>query len=463
MKSLLLILSLSLLLNACSSAKKQASALSDQGLHEQAVVHWQRALENNPKDKEAIAGLVRSQDMAINARLIQIRGFRTSNEPGRALRAYKELVDLQERWNYKMDINSASFQGKEAASLWHPLKQEFSLHLEQGRPLAAASTFEDFKNLFSFISPEEMNTEWQRILKAGQATCAGFKNRQQHPFLSSFQLQYCRYFRVKTKDNVFYDQLLYSKILPNINVDGLDQNLTLLLSGNLESNFQQTPWFLKSSGRQIPLELTGSYQTHVRSVPVKQAHNYVVKEAYVVHENVKKERRVPVHGASGITYRNEEYTESVPVTKHRNVNRVYEYQADKKSQELVIKISGKFLLDGQTYDFQYTKQDTNSVIIHDLNIPHIGLSPSKKDLTPVIEQFKRYSEEAAQSFKERVTGIWLTSYCTLPGDRDPSAIGEHALRCRKARSAQYQNFVANWFQQNHGITAEVVEKTLGDF
>lgn len=107
-----------LLLCSCATAKKKAIELSEKGKHEEAIEYWAKAMKEDPDDEEISNGFQASLDVVSNDRLTRIRDKRLANNMQASLEELKGLVDLQKKWNIKLDFNSSSFQGKEVRYIW---------------------------------------------------------------------------------------------------------------------------------------------------------------------------------------------------------------------------------------------------------------------------------------------------------------------------------------------------------
>lgn len=446
-----------LALVSCSSAKKRAIELSEKGQFEESVREFEKALKDDPKDAEALEGMKKAQEMAINNRLVQLRNFRNSNEHIRALDSLKDLVELQKKWNYKQDVNSAAFQGKEAALLWNPFKTEVAARIKKGHALAAASMYNDFKDIFAFTPKGELEGERVKIFAAGKKSCRAFSDSVSYPYLSSFHNRYCAYFGVDKISKVAYTNV-FNTLNFTIEFGGLPENTWKFeLINKMSASFTESPWYLKTSTKALPVAYTGSFIRKTDSQLVPQMHEYWDKETYTTHESVKK-TRVNTIGQL------EEYYTTEPVTKERDVRKVFSYSATKLSQTIDMQIKTEIDVVNEKHNFEVEKDFNESIIVHDYNMPNIGLhAPEKQKLQSPGVIWGKWSGDIAEVFKSKLLKIWENEYCVLPENQAHSSVSENVLRCRRLASAKNSDFVNTWFLNNYGIPNSTVEKVLGDF
>lgn len=445
-----------LVLVSCSSAKKRAIELSEKGQFEESVLEFEKALKDDPKDAEALEGMKKSQEMAINNRLVQLRNFRSSNEHARALQALKDLVDIEKKWNYKLDVNSASFQGKEAALLWNPFKTEVASRIKKGHALAAASLYEDFKDIFAFTPKGELENERMKIFAAGKKSCRAFKDSVSYPYLTSFHNRYCHYFGDRKSSKVVYSNL-FGHMKETYTFTGTTEESKFTLMTKLNSSFRESPWFLKGSSKELPVTISGSLSRHTDSTPVPQMHEYWDKETYTTHENVKK-TRVNTIGQL------EEYWTTEAVTKERDVRKTFSFTATKLSQDIEVRFKAEIDAVNEKHNFEVEKDFSEEIIVHDYYMPNINLlPPEKKNLQSSASLWNKYTDDISAIFKSKLIKIWENEYCVLPENRSHAAVAENVLRCRKSVAMKNGDFVNTWFQNNYGIPNSTVEKVLGDF
>lgn len=446
-----------LLMVSCSSAKKRAIELSEKGHFEEAILEWEKAIKDDPKDSEALEGLIKSREMAINTRLVQLRNLRNSNEHIRALDQLKALVDIQKKWNYKQDVNSAAFQGKETALLWNPFKTEVAARIKKGHALAAASMYEDFKDIFAFAPKGELNSERSKIFAAGKKSCQKFKDSVSYPYLSSFHNRYCNYFGVDKTSKVVYTNVFGNLRWTN-ELQGIpNDHMKFEMINKMMTSFKESPWYLKTAKSEIQMFVSGSFQHRTNTQIVSQVHEYHEDEPYTSYEQVKKTRT----NAEG---QSEEYYENERVTRYRSVRKEFDYQATKLSQTIAFIFKAKFDLVKQEHTIGLEKDFSESIIVHDYNMPNIELyPPKKKSLETPGSQWAKYTDEIATNFKTKLIKIWEAEYCVLPETLNHALVSENVLRCRKSASAKNTDFVNTWFLNNYGIPNSTVEKVLGDF
>lgn len=451
---------------SCSSAKKKAIELSEKERHEEAIEFWVKALKDDPKDEEVREGFQRSLEFVSNARLIKIRDRRLSNNHADALEELKHLVNLQLKYDFKLDFNSSTFQGKEVRALWPVYRARVENKLKNQRPLSAESDQLDFKAVFSSM-PDYLPLAAE-VKKHGQKKCMKIKGLgTKEPFYQSFVSQYCKYFaQDRTISSVAISSVLYNDIDLKAQIKNLNETSLAPILTNLRQALTETPWYNQEGHNKITLNLTGDYQWKTSKEMIKQAHNYQVKIPYTDYKSVKKSRQVPYNsfenGQTVTKYRTEYYNEQEPVTKYRKEARVYHYLAHKKTLNLDLNLKGISHIGKHSYPFAFHKNEKEERILHDMNLPDIGLTPSTQDTANPLSKLDLYAAEMSQNYKNELNKIWEKNYCTLPQGREMASIGENTLRCMRLTNYP-ATFVDSWFKTHFGVTGARAKEILGVF
>ncbi len=447
-----------LILCSCATNRKKAIALSEKGFHEEAIQYWELALKDDKDDEEALAGLRVSQAAVINDRLVKVRDLRTSMNHGPALKALKDLVEIQAKWNAVTDFNSSTFQRQETLGLWKYHNDLLNLYIEKGLPVAAAAELAEYKPIFSYYKSAEQAQHHKKIMKVGKANCKNIlSNSQGSPYYESFARQYCHYFGKELKSSTKLDQLLISKIEPQIEMSGVPDEMKDIITTRMQAQLALTPWFSQQGKKKLPLKLKTSFSHDLVKKEIDQSFDYEDQESYTVYVDVKKTKTDPETGKLI------EYTESEKETRYKTVTRTHYYTATKKTQNFHYKLSGEFTVNNQVHQFEVSKNETENVIMHDEDRPSIGLTPATKDVTNPVEKYKFYTDQSSVAFKEKSLEVWGNSYCVLPSKRSHGAIAENVFRCRKIYADKNKEFVDQWFKQYHGVDSTLAERTLGAF
>lgn len=463
-------------LAACSSAKKSAKALSDEGKYEEAVKHWEKALKDDPKDKEAIVGLKEAQEGAINLRLVEVRNLRNSKEYSRSLRALRDLVQIQKAWKFKLDVNSAQFQGKEAQGLWTPFKSELSLALEQNKPLLAAYSYQDLKHLFSFVPSLELTSEWNKIKAAGVAQCRQFKTAEKFAATVNFQNQFCRYFGEKKSRQVKLKDSLLAPLKINLQMLELPAGLEGITQESLLSALKATPWFHPQGLIRPEAQLKGSFVVSKNTTPVQLVHEYMVEESYLDNEEVVKKRSVPYSVSEKVCatqnpqectyqnvtkYREEKYKEYRQVKKKRQVKRFFPYAALKDVHEMRFHLDGDLTWNGHKVAVASNHDFSEEVISHETNVPQIGLAPKARTLTKPREQYLLFVDKLKQNVITKLSENWEESFCR-DSQSDPNEQAENVFRCRMLKTPNATALSDKWMSTHLGISSSEASVLLGE-
>jgi hypothetical protein len=454
-----------LFISSCATAKKKAIELSENGRHEEALEFWNLAIKKDPNDEEIRNGFQASVEHVSNDRLTRIRDKRLQNNQEEALREMKSLVELQKKWNIKLDFNSSSFQGKEVNYLWPFYKSIIETKLKDKRPLGAESLQKEYRDVFNSIRDYE--TVQGSISKKGIEQCQDLKNiKGDSPFFGSFVSQFCQYFKGKGLHKTAVSEVSFRKTI----VEAEIANITDTSKGNLETVadkiLPETPWHHPEAKREIRLRVKGEYNWKPRSEIIQEAHNYLEKVPYTDYETVKKTRTVPYddlsNGVRVTKYRTESYQEKEPVTRYRDVPRIYHYMATKKSMEVNLNLKGEIQILSESYPIFFQKSLKEEKILHDMNLPKIGLYPKREDVKPPLTHFEDLSRNVGEQLRSDLNAIWEKKFCSLPVKRDFAAVAENVTRCRKL--ARYpEAFVDTWFENNFGVKSSRATEIIGSF
>lgn len=462
MKYLLILL----LLVSCASAKKKAIELSEQGKHEEAIALWAEAIKKDPDDEEIQNGFQASLDYVSNDRLTRTRDKRLANNNQGALEELRGLVELQKKWNIKLDFNSSSFQGKEVQYAWPYYKSTIKTKLDQKLPLAAESDHKIYKDIFN--SMKDYQAVQTDITKAGQKKCLVLKQQQGNkPFFTSFVTQFCKYFSAgRDLSSTTISSVLFGRTELEANIKNINETSIGALQTSLDKNLKETPWHHPEAGKIIVMKLSGEYNWTPKTEKIHQAHNYEEKVPYTDYEEVKRKRSVPydtvVNGVRVTKYRTENYRDKQPVTKYRNVPRVYQYWATKNSLNIAMALKGTIKIDKESYPFFFQKNVREEKILHDINLPKIGLYPQREDVSNPMTKFEVMGGEMALQFKKDLNAIWEKNFCVLPSARDFASVAENVTRCRKLESYPTE-FVDGWFKNHFGVTSVRTAEIIGQY
>lgn len=450
---------------SCATAKKKAIELSEKGQHEEAISFWAEALKKDPDDEEIQNGFQSSLDFVSNDRLTRIRDKRLANNMQGAIEELKGLVDLQKKYNVKLDFNSSSFQGKEVQYTWPYYRSTILSKIEARLPLSAESDHKNYYHVYNTM--KDYSTLQSNINVSGQKKCQELKSlKNKKPFFQSFVNQFCHYFKASTDTKSNVSSALYVKIKSDAQIFNLNDLNLGALEAKLNKKLIETPWHNSEAVNALPLELRGEYKWQHHTIQVPQSHNYKAKIPYTDYQPVTKQRRVTetkfINGIAMPDTRIENYTENEPVTKFREEPRFYNYMARKNSLTMTFSIKGNIRIENETYPVAFQKELKEERILHDYNLPEIGLYPKKDDVSHPMTKYESLSEELAEILKKDLMAIWEKRYCNLPSDHTLAAIGENVTRCQKLTNHP-EEFVNSWFKNNFGVTGIRAQELLGHY
>ncbi len=476
----IIIISLLVLLTSCSSYKKSAIKLTEEGLHESALDMWVLAYKDDPKDPEIQAGLLMCQEKVSNERLVRIRDLRNAREEEQAIIEMQKLIQLQGLHGFRLDFNSSTFQGRETLLLSKYNNAQILRLTAGGKPLAAELRYRLYNNVFESQSDyKNLRTE---INNSGNLQCKSLKkNLKGKPFFRSFISQYCKFFNPESKFSATKETIanvLYANPMIEAEITGVDAEGNAVMTKALKEGFEASPWFHPEATKTISLKVTGHYKWNKHSETIPQSHSYNVEIPYTAYVSVKKEKDVPYEtteyncdyggGRSDCKnrpvtkFRKETYYESEPVTKYRTETRVFKYDAIKRTLSLELALQGKIMIEKLAGSFTYNRDETETAILHDNNMPEINLSPKTTDVSSPNTVFQNYSVLTGVEERAELERTWIKNFCSLPQDRSFPSIGENVTRCRRAPNYPVP-FVDTWFENTFGVNSRDAETIIGKF
>ena len=450
-----------LILISCATHKKAAIKLTEEGLHEAALEQWVLAYQNDPKDTEVQVGLRMCQEKVSNERLVRIRDLRLAKDDEQALDELQSLMGLQSKHGIQLDFNSSTFQGRETTLLWKHQKSQVTNLNSQMKPLAAEARYRKYANVFQSLP--EYATLKTKIDQTGIAQCKTLrKGLKGKPFYRSFVTQYCKFFdpnnEIKTKTATISSVLFANTAVTGI-IEGSDDEMSTKMMKAMSEGFESSAWYHPEAKKSVTIDLNGRYKWDKSAEFIAQAHSYTVEIPYTAYESVMKTREVPYSAyENGVTitkYKTETYYESEPVTRYRTETRVHNYAATKKTMDFEIVLKGKVAIENLKHPFSFMKEETESKILHDVNLPKIGLHPKTEDVTKPIAKFEYYSLLAGGDLRLELDALWIKQFCSNPTE-------ENVIRCRRAPSYP-ETFVDTWFLNNFGVSAKDTEALIGRF
>ncbi len=465
----IILLSLILTLVSCATHKKAAIKLTEEGLHEAALEQWVLAYQNDSKDPEVQLGLRISQEKVSNERLIRIRDLRLAKDDEQAINELQSLMGLQNKHGIQMDFNSSTFQGKETFILWKHHKSQVINLTSQMKPLAAEQRYRKYANVFQSLP--EYPTLKTTIDQTGINQCKTLrKGLKGKPFYRSYVTQYCKFFDPNRETKPFKETIssaLFATPKVSVKIEGSDDDMSSKMNKAMSESFEASAWYHPEAKKTTNIEISGRYKSDKTSRDVAQSHSYTVEIPYTAYESVIKTKEVPYESSeyqcfSGkcetvpvTKYRTETYFENEPVTRYRTETRVHKFTAKKNSIDFEIVLNGKLAFEKLKHSFSFVKEESESKILHDENLPQIGLQPQTEDVTKPIARFEYYSLLAGGDLRLDLDALWVKQFCSTPTE-------ENVIKCRRAPSYP-ETFVDTWFLNNYGVSSKDAESLIGRY
>jgi hypothetical protein len=481
-KIIIFFLLFTLLFSACSSFRKKAEKHFEVGAYEEAIRLYELALVEDINDNEARLGLKKARDGLLDKDLISVRLARLAGNQQQALDLLLSVIEKEVMWKYSPTAKVAFTQAEESNFAVQYLQGRVKNSIQQKKPVLGEFLLLHYKSIFQ--EPQAISrfdSLKLDVLQSGKQSCKQFQQGDQShsPYFSDFLIRYCTHFAESCDSCATISKLKLNELYGNPDVigdiPGLPSELTDFIKNDLRLVFEQTPWYDPSGKNKTQLVLNGTYSySHQRQL-TNLVHQYSEVEPYEAWEQVRRSRQVPYtdyryHYDSQLrqtvqtpftNYRTEYYDDAQKVTRYRTVNRSFPYSAIKHEQKIGLSLSSTCKVLDRQVSTTFQDRSYEDGYEHDLNLPNIGLRPSRPNLKDKFSWVKTRSKELPQLFKEQAQAEWVAAYCRNDSNTtDPRVLADQVQKCLRGKSSSISGFVNEWYELQLGLSYEKAEEVL---
>lgn len=475
------VVTIAVLVSSCASMKERANEKILAGNFDEAAALFERAVQQDPNDAEAVEGLKRARAGILGKRLIEVRQARTAGNQAQALDQLLAIVDTENRWKQSPAAEARFTQEEEIELGFAYFKQDISSLLQQKKPLLASYRYRRYQPVFSAEKTAKHYTALEtQIERSGKESCNELWKEAgaEAPYYTGFLSSYCQFWKIDKKMPAKIEQARVADLFSTLELSGsvqqLPAELQAVLRQELQEAFESSPWHHPRGPGQLKMQLAGNYSfSHAKNL-VSVIHYYDASEPYEDFENVTKTRDIPYTVMESVIdpvtkqlrtvqvtkYRKETYQEKEKVVRHRMVKKAHPYSALRHQQSIELSVAANGQVGSRSIAMTYLNKANAQGDEHELSVPDIGLNPSRPQLLNPAAWVKSESPKLQAELSRKLSEAWISRFCT-PGAGTRAELGELVQKCRRDKKAGAPAFINDWYQQNFGLTAGDAERLLG--
>jgi hypothetical protein len=462
----------------CATLRRQGDEAFERKAYVEAAELYDQALLDDPKDERALTRRARAREEALAEMLEDARQARDGGRTSEAHDKLGRFFRLRHRWVMSTPPALVAPLKQQAAAAAMETAEGVRRSLTADAPLAAEAALRAEKGIFD--EPEltaavgELNTD---IRAAGRKRCDRYLSQggsDDRPYWGWLVARYCRHFGQKAT----------VPALPNLAsgvelagaISGVSQESAAALAARLRSALVETPWYAAGAGERVAGELHGTYTvtyqhgpvdleapwtervnfttTETRSVPHQvsrmESESYQVQVPYTVNQSETYScgdshsfrtctRSRPVtrtrteFRSRMVTRWHTEYrSELQTVARHRDVPRVFRYQAERFQGNFALASALTMHLppDGAPLTVPLERRELVQALRSDVTFLPAGIEPTTGRLPGADQWLNGTLGPVMEDIKRQLRQAWTARFCA----RDQFTV-EEAARCLYGRTA----------------------------
>jgi tetratricopeptide (TPR) repeat protein len=485
MKNAALAVFIGLLVVACSGLRGKADALYEKGAYFEAIQTYEAALQQSPRDEDALAGLRKARGMYLDKKLIEVRKARLGTNRQLAIDTLLELVKNETQWDFFPGGAIAVTQEEESIESMRFVEAQMNDSITKDRPLWGLYLLNHYQPIFSGSLSTRREFLLRQLSKTGVKQCDNLVRNEnaQQPYFSEFVRKVCTAWGLadkgKASGRTGKRAALYRSIRVDAQIANLGKPYRSALAGALENAFQQTPWFDPEGARSVPLTLSGDFRIVHETTPEVRIHGYTVQIPYTDYQNVTKTRQVSyveyvdnchwdsvtntnICNPQHVTrYRDETYSDTEPVTRYRSEPRSQRYDGINHHQALELHAQGELKLGKLTKPLRLDASAQKDGFEHHFNLPSVGLSPEDPNLIDPNAWVSHQAEQLGADLRAHAEDLWIGQYCQ-PMSTEPTlvATGDSVHRCLRLTYKSPPAFADSWYSRFFGLNVAQADELL---
>lgn len=464
-------------LSGCSSLQRDADHLLENKEYDAALRIYDRILQSQPSDVQALSGRTKARHGVIQQELLEARFLRLSGQQGRANETLMRSVARVKDWNLYPEGAVASTQQEEMNFASRSIEDDIDRSLVNGRPFQAQSLLQNWGALFPSNRVSALVDLRNRTQVSGTKTCQRWaKDGADQPFFTRFLNRACSIWVQLDLENPPAEEL-FGWLEPRFRwIEGVPQDpgSETQLKEELQASFRRSP-FYESSAQSVAFALVEPhFSFEEKRTEVELTHAYLVSVPYPSTEpvNVQKwvsdDSLVTVSDGRGGT-RSEVVRASKMVTETQ-IHTITRYRDEVRSipyaaTQIEVKSQLDFEIRPQSNVFDeikksYLVREDVVLVQHSNNSPEVRLTPENPIVPVASEVFHKLAVRGSVDYELELASLWRRKFCQAPKSGGWMRVAERVQKCLHGAGDDVPDFVTRWMDRELGVTwAEL--KALG--
>ncbi len=469
-------------MTGCHTLINQAEELHKKGAFLEAIDLYEKALEEEPGNLRALAGLKNSKQGFISQKLIEVRKMRAAANTRGSLDLLNLVIKKQNEWQLFPEGPVTSTMKDEVAKSFPAFKQRVEGALAQELPLKAEYFLVHYDRIFTGASYQsELGPLKDRAFKKGQVLCKKWQSNadkwQSLPYMSLFIGDVCSYHRISfplsKKANDRYQRDHYGQLVVEHKVNSQDQVLPDYMESKLQDNFRQSVWYHEDSPKKLRVRLSGLYKYRHKKNLIFLTHPYTVEVTDMVvdpgmaYDEPTTTVRAGLRTGNSYNPETGRYTDPIqnPVGSQRSITsssrglpkkRFVEKDYLYTGTEHKVKVSLDLELQSLSPELPLQILHQNSFVVidigHEQYEPSIQLNP-KEAQYPLPEEVRQDEvNKITHKFLEQLDKRWLAGVSVLSLKGDFFKTGDQVQKYLEVEQEDYPDFIHMWYKNNFGIS-----------
>lgn len=429
-------------LSACSTVRGKANDLAEKGRFVEAAEVYVKLVQDEPNNPEYRASLEDLRWRGLSQLLTQARQARVEGRDEDAEGNLEQFLSYKVKWNSKLDGGMESSLLEEMAGTHQHLRQLIIEPAKRGNALTAESHLERKRALLahSEMAPIRRDME-EAVAQGGLSTCAKLKQSldsgAQH--WTELVSRYCGHYQQSAPRAGMFPEALGVPTW-QVSVDGISDDVVQYLTTRLSGAFEASPWYSEASQRHAPLTIAGSLSERRISEPVTLTAPWTERVPYTDHEDRTATADVPYtveesYEDKGVMKKRlvnqtkkVEYKTTVEVTKYRDVERSFDYHAQRRGVEYHFAVVAQGLLQERHAPLAVKAERSleASGYEHNITFEPGGVRPQRFERPDKANWLDGQLRGYEQTFFASLMDRWQDAYC-----KAPTFAVEDAARCAR--------------------------------
>jgi tetratricopeptide (TPR) repeat protein len=458
---------------------KDAKSLMEKGDFADAVTTWDKVLQKDPNDEEALRLRRVSQDELLNVDLVTLKGLLDSHQTMGAFDHLRKLNSNRKNWNLGINHNSALYLRQQTERLYGQYLELVGQETKLQHPLKALYLEKTYRDLLpSEIAPEEKASK-DLVQHEGTAQCDELELvSRPNENLRLYAQVFCKTFGKSIVLSSANQQKLADALikLPTIasQIKGLSDLNNQMISHSLSSVFEHLPAFSAKGTHDSNFEMIGEFTQQQSSAPIELSHSYTVQIPYTEYHTVTNMRSHPYTDteqrcdAKGICrtesvtkYHEVEETNQVSETRYRAEPHIYNFMGTKLDQTIKFSVHSNLKSSLLSVGLPLEDRFDESLQSYHQNLPDIGLKAQVLNLKTKEQWLGEELPKISQAIDAQFQQLWLQKHCQALAKLTKWKQADHVFECYRSPLTADENLVKNWFLAETGLTPQNAAMILG--